>query len=69
LNPEDWVKEGQKLAETVVYEGLELNSTGELLTNVNRTSVTPDRDYLRRARDTARRQVVLAGGRLAGLLK
>jgi hypothetical protein len=69
LKVEDWIKEGQKLAETVVYEGLELNNNGELLTNVNRTSVTPDRNYLRRARDTARRQVVLAGDRLAGFLK
>jgi hypothetical protein len=69
LEPEHWIKEGQKLAETVVYEGLELNSSGELLTNVNRTSVTPDRNYLRRARNTARRQVVLAGDRLAAVLK
>jgi hypothetical protein len=69
IDAQDWVQEGQKLAVSVVYEGLELNGAGELLTDVNRTSVSPDRNYLRRARDTARRQVVLAGHRLARYLK
>ena len=68
LDAVHWAVEGRDLSAKIVYATLELDSKGELLANVDRKAVTPDRDYLRRARDTARAQLVLAGARLAGTL-
>jgi hypothetical protein len=64
-----WVAEGRDLAVKVAYRGVELNNDGELLQNVDRVNITLDRDYLRRARDVAREQVLLAGARLAPILE
>lgn len=69
LDPMHWVIEGRDLSVKVVYAGLELDTKGELLTNVDRTNVNPDDNYLRKAKDTAAQQVVLAGERLAAVLK
>lgn len=69
LDAMHWVAEGRELAVKVAYRQLELSDAGELLQNVDRVNVDPDRAYLRRARDVAREQVVLAGLRLASVLR
>ncbi len=58
-NPEDWLRESEKLAEDVAYAGPlhDCTKTCEL-----------DRQYETNARNTARAQAALAAARLANLL-
>jgi hypothetical protein len=64
-----WVSEGRDIAAKVAYEGIELTPKGELLGAADRVNVSPNRDYLRRAREMANVQAELAALRLAGILK
>jgi S1/P1 Nuclease len=58
-NPEDWLRESEKLAENVAYSGPLHDCT---------TTCELDRDYETKARNTARAQAALAAARLANLL-